>query len=204
MTTTLTTAEPVSVLFVCLGNICRSPMAEAVFRSVVASSTTPLVGVIDSAGTASYHTREPPDSRTMSTLRRHSVTDYKHAARTVTKEDFRTFDYILAMDGNNLRDLLPVRNSVLTTGKKGSSFHAASSVSDYSARPIGSSGSGEKIAEVRLFGDFGPDGTIQSRVGGGEEVQDPYYGGAQGFEEVYEQAVRFSKALNARVGMIYK
>lgn len=144
-------------------------MAEAVFRSVVASSTTPVIGDIDSAGTASYHALDPPDPRTMSTLRRHGITDYEHAARAVTKEDFRTFDYILAMDGSNLRNLLQMRNNVR---------------------------SGEKIAEVRLFGDFGPDGT-QSRVGGGEEVQDPYYGGTQGFEEVYEQAVRFSKAFLA-------
>ncbi|OXV08893.1 hypothetical protein Egran_03343 [Elaphomyces granulatus] len=172
-------------------------MAEAVFRSAVTSSPTLLIGDIDSAGTASYHTPEPPNPRTMSTLHRHGITDYEHAARTVTKEDFRTFDYILAMDGNNLRDLLRARNSVLTIEKKGGSSRAASNVSDYSVGPIGSSSSEEKIAEVRLFGDFGPGGTIQSRVGGGEEVQDPYYGSAQDYEEVYEQMVRFSKAFLA-------
>ncbi|CAP85834.1 Pc20g05050 [Penicillium rubens Wisconsin 54-1255] len=157
--TSNTNEHPTSVLFVCLGNICRSPMAEGVFRNLAA--THPSIGEIDSAGTAAYHSLEPPDSRTMSTLRRHKITGYDHAARKVTREDFLTFDYLLAMDKSNLRDLEDVRDS--------------------------------KVAEVRLFGDFGKGGKLHERVGGGEVVKDPYYGGANGFEEVYQQVTRFSQ-----------
>lgn len=190
-----TTAKPVNVLFVCLGNICRSPMADAVFRHVAGSH--PLIGEIDSAGTGAYHSMEPPDPRTMSTLRRHGITDYDHAARMVTKDDFRTFDYILAMDRHNLRDLQRLRDTVVASlrnpsaaaaaaGKKGTRAATAAAASDEEVA--------EKVAEVRLFGDFARAGGVPTeKVGGGEEVQDPYYGGAGGFEEVYQQVVRFSK-----------
>ncbi|KAJ5885179.1 Protein-tyrosine phosphatase low molecular weight mammalian [Penicillium taxi] len=161
---------PVNVLFVCLGNICRSPMAEGVFRNL--ADANPIIGEIDSAGTAAYHSLEPPDSRTMSTLRRHGITKYSHAARKVTKDDFLHFDYVLAMDKSNLRDLLDVRDSVIGSRKKTANT---------------------KVAEVRLFGDFHEDGKLHGQVGGGEVVQDPYYGGANGFEEVYQQTVRFSQ-----------
>ncbi|KAI9925577.1 hypothetical protein ASPWEDRAFT_157165 [Aspergillus wentii DTO 134E9] len=159
--------RPVNVLFVCLGNICRSPMAEGVFRNM--ASSHPLIAEIDSAGTGAYHALEPPDSRTMSTLRRHNIKNYEHAARKITQEDFRTFDYIFAMDQYNLRDLLSVRASVV--------------------KKFGE----DQVADVRLFGDYGAGGKLHERVGGGEVVQDPYYGGANGFEEVYQQVTRFSK-----------
>ncbi|RMJ21953.1 hypothetical protein PHISP_07185, partial [Aspergillus sp. HF37] len=108
--------RPVNVLFVCLGNICRSPMSEGVFRGMAASH--PLINEIDSAGTGAYHAGDSPDPRTMSTLRRHGISDYDHAARIVTKEDFLDFDYLLAMDKYNLRDLLDVRDSVLASQRK--------------------------------------------------------------------------------------
>lgn len=85
ISTTMTSSqEPISVLFVCLGNICRSTMAEGIFRSIV--SKTPyqsLVTVVDSCGTGAYHTGNSPDSRTMSTLEDNGITDYRHAARKV-------------------------------------------------------------------------------------------------------------------------
>lgn len=204
-TKTAPSGHQVNVLFVCLGNICtvhpfphsphgerkgietnllittgRSPMAEGVFRNMAASH--PLINEIDSAGTGAYHTHEPPDSRTMSTLRQHGIKNYNHAARKVTKDDFLKFDYLMAMDKYNLRDLLDVRESViasLSKSKKGT--RAASGEA------------GAKVAEVRLFGDYGAGGVLHERVGGGEVVQDPYYGGVNGFEEVYQQVVRFSK-----------
>ncbi|KPI40606.1 Low molecular weight phosphotyrosine protein phosphatase [Cyphellophora attinorum] len=107
-------AEPISVLFVCLGNICRSPMAEGVFRSLAASD--PRVGKIDSSGTGAYHTLEPPDSRTMATLRKKGITDYDHGARQVEETDFREFDYIFAMDRHNLRDLERMKRRVEKSG----------------------------------------------------------------------------------------
>ncbi|KAB8233048.1 tyrosine protein phosphatase LTP1 [Aspergillus alliaceus] len=199
----------INVLFVCLGNICtvslfsnsmvstltcsysigRSPMAEGVFRNMAASH--PLINEIDSAGTGAYHTHEPPDSRTMSTLRRHGINNYNHAARKVTKEDFLTFDYLMAMDKHNLRDLLDIRESVIASMRKPG---GAASRGTKGTRAASLAASGEaKVAEVRLFGDFGLGGVLHERVGGGEVVQDPYYGGVNGFEEVYQQVVRFSK-----------
>ncbi|KAI2825372.1 hypothetical protein CBS147352_2570 [Aspergillus niger] len=184
----------VNVLFVCLGNICRSPMAEGVFRNVAASH--PLINEIDSAGTGAYHAGEDPDSRTMSTLRRHNIRNYNHAARKVTKQDFLDFDYLLAMDEYNLRDLLDVRESVLASmNKSGPASRGTKGTRAATAASLAASGeAGAKVAEVRLFGDFGTGGVLHERVGGGEVVQDPYYGGVNGFEEVYQQVTRFSKS----------
>ncbi|CAI7616405.1 unnamed protein product [Penicillium discolor] len=185
-------ARPAKVLFVCLGNICRSPMAEGVFRNLAGAH--PSVGEIDSAGTAAYHSLEPPDSRTMSTLRRHKITDYEHAARKVTREDFLTFDYVLAMDKSNLRDLQDVRDSVIATlQRKTDTKPSSKSTRSHVDAAIGAYGADTKVADVRLFGDFGKGGKLHDRVGSGEVVKDPYYGGANGFEEVYQQAVRFSQ-----------
>ncbi|CAG8910038.1 unnamed protein product [Penicillium egyptiacum] len=187
-----TNGHPTSVLFVCLGNICRSPMAEGVFRNLAA--TCPSIGKIDSAGTAAYHCLEPPDSRTMSTLRRHKIIGYEHAARKVTREDFLTFDYLLAMDKSNLRDLEDVRDSVIATLQRKTDIKASSkSRRSHVDAAIGAYGADAKVAEVRLFGDFGKGGKLHDRVGGGEVVKDPYYGGANGFEEVYQQVTRFSQ-----------
>ncbi|KAJ4405790.1 Low molecular weight phosphotyrosine protein phosphatase [Gnomoniopsis sp. IMI 355080] len=104
--------EPISVLFVCLGNICRSTMAEGVFQSL--TSKPPYKGLVkklDSCGTGAYHVGDDPDDRTMETLAKHGVTDYVHAARKVQVKDFDTFDYIFAMDRNNLRDLERLKKS---------------------------------------------------------------------------------------------
>ncbi|KAJ6031478.1 hypothetical protein N7540_002210 [Penicillium herquei] len=194
-------SEPrqVNVLFVCLGNICRSPMAEGVFRNLAKSN--PAIGEIDSAGTGAYHSMEPPDSRTMSTLRRHGIKNYSHAARKVTKEDFLQFDYLLAMDKSNLRDLLDVRESVVASVQRKSNAKSSSKKTRAATEAtIGEQGVDAQIAEVRMFGDFGPGGKLHERVGGGEVVQDPYYGGANGFEEVYEQVVRFSQGFLDHVG----
>lgn len=76
--------EPISVLFVCLGNICRSTMAEGVFRSLTSKGPyKALISHVDSAGTGAYHTGDSPDSRTLSTLEDYGITDYMHAARKV-------------------------------------------------------------------------------------------------------------------------
>ncbi|KAK9445353.1 low molecular weight phosphotyrosine protein phosphatase [Metarhizium brunneum] len=98
--------EPVSVLFVCLGNICRSTMAEGIFQSLAKQPQYQgKIGRIDSCGTAAYHAGEDPDSRTMSTLEANGITDYEHAARRFKTTDFEVFDYIFAMDRSNLSDL---------------------------------------------------------------------------------------------------
>ncbi|EOO04212.1 putative low molecular weight phosphotyrosine protein phosphatase protein [Phaeoacremonium minimum UCRPA7] len=98
--------ESVSVLFVCLGNVCRSTMAEGVFQSMTKKAPYKgLVSKIDSCGTGAYHVGEEPDDRTMGTLEDHGITDYVHHARKVHLSDFDNFDYIFAMDRSNLSDL---------------------------------------------------------------------------------------------------
>ncbi|KAI1816269.1 LMWPc-domain-containing protein [Poronia punctata] len=99
--------DKISVLFVCLGNICRSTMAEGVFQSIVKDPSSPyydLIGTVDSCGTGGYHIGDEPDSRTLATLRANGITNYEHAARKLRDSDFRDFDYIFAMDLSNLSD----------------------------------------------------------------------------------------------------
>ncbi|RPB27831.1 LMWPc-domain-containing protein [Terfezia boudieri ATCC MYA-4762] len=102
----MTETQNLAVLFVCLGNICRSPMAEAAFRHTVKESGyAESFTRIDSCGTAGYHVGVRPDSRTLATLKNNGI-DTNHRARQVTKKDFDEFDYILAMDTANLHFLL--------------------------------------------------------------------------------------------------
>lgn len=93
------------VLFVCLGNICRSPTAHGIFEELVKARGLADRIIVDSAGTASWHTGNPPDSRSMQFARRRGY-ELKHLrARQAIVEDFDEFDVILAMDNDNLRDL---------------------------------------------------------------------------------------------------
>jgi protein-tyrosine phosphatase len=93
------------VLFVCLGNICRSPTAEGVLRAIAQREFPQLVLQIDSAGTADYHVGEPPDRRTVAAARRRGYDLSGLRARQVIAEDFRRFDLVLAMDRANLEEL---------------------------------------------------------------------------------------------------
>ena len=96
-----------SVLFVCLGNICRSPLAEAAFRSE--AERLGLDVRIDSAGTGDWHVGRPPDPRAIAAARRNDV-DISHLrARQVGLQDFYDFDFIVALDDQNLADLLAMR-----------------------------------------------------------------------------------------------
>ncbi|KAI5851868.1 phosphotyrosine protein phosphatase I superfamily [Tricharina praecox] len=97
--------EQISVLFCCLGNICRSPMAEAAFRDTVEKlGYADRFSRIDSCGTAGYHVGAEPDHRTIEMLRKNGITT-DHCARQVAQKDFKNFDYILAMDTSNLSNL---------------------------------------------------------------------------------------------------
>lgn len=109
-------------------------MAEGVFRSLAKNNSR--IGEIDSCGTGAYHTLEPPDHRTMATLRRNGINNYDHGARRVTKEDFDEFDYIFAMDSNNLHDLERMQRRAETKGQK-------------------------TRAQVMLFGEFGGKGRAE-------------------------------------------
>jgi protein-tyrosine phosphatase len=93
----------VRVLFVCMGNICRSPTAEGVMRRLLEDEGLDVE--IDSAGTGGWHAGEPPDERATLAARRRGVT-LEGAARQVRPEDFRRFDLLIALDRSNLRELL--------------------------------------------------------------------------------------------------
>ncbi|KAI1397094.1 LMWPc-domain-containing protein [Hypoxylon fuscum] len=163
------TPQKISVLFVCLGNICRSTMAEGVFRSIVKDKSSPyynLIDKVDSCGTGGYHTGDGPDDRTMSTLEDNGITNYVHAARRLRDSDFQNFDYIFAMDNSNLMDLerWKDRSKKLSSAK----------------------------AQVMLFGEF-------SGTGRKEVMQDPYYVGRDAFEKAFEQSRRFSRNFLERI-----
>jgi protein-tyrosine phosphatase len=101
----MTAQRPVRVLFVCMGNICRSPMAEAVFRHEVAAAGLAERFVIDSAGTGGWHTGERPHRGTLAVLAQHGVDPGDQRARRLEPGDFAAFDYIVAMDQENLADM---------------------------------------------------------------------------------------------------
>jgi protein-tyrosine phosphatase len=98
-------ASPVRLLVVCLGNICRSPMAEGVLRARIEAS--PLAGqvILDSVGTGNWHAGEPPDSRAIATAARHGVDISALRARQLSRDDYTRHDWLLCADRNNLRDV---------------------------------------------------------------------------------------------------
>jgi protein-tyrosine phosphatase len=97
------------VLFVCFGNICRSPTAEGVFRHLLAQEAPELRVEVDSAGTAGYHIGHPPDLRSQRAAHARGIDLSGLRARQVTAEDFLRFDLILAMDRDNLQELAAMR-----------------------------------------------------------------------------------------------
>lgn len=151
-------AQDISVLFVCLGNICRSPLAEGVFRHLLDEKGLSDRFRVDSAGTGSWHVGESPDHRAMRSAATRGVTLSGHA-RQVQPEDFHRFDYMIAMDQSNLSQLQAYQEGV----------------------------GGESA--LYLLREFDPEG------GPGAEVPDPYYGGPNGFEEVYDMVDRSCRSL---------
>jgi len=97
------------VLFVCMGNICRSPTAEGAFRSIVLKQKLSDFFEIDSAGTHAYHIGNPPDSRSQQTARKYGVDLSNQRARKVNESDFYYYDYIIAMDTDNIEILRSIR-----------------------------------------------------------------------------------------------
>jgi protein-tyrosine phosphatase len=154
------------VLFVCLGNICRSPTAEGVFRHLLAHQAPQLAVEVDSAGTADYHVGDAPDIRSQRAARQRGIDLSGLRARQVTTEDFANFDFILAMDRSNLRELEAIRPP-------------------------------HSRAQVRLFLQYAPE---LGRL----EVPDPYYTGANGFEDVLDLAAAASRGLLAALQNVAK
>jgi protein-tyrosine phosphatase len=94
-----------SILFVCLGNICRSPLAEGVLQHKLDAQGLTTRFVLDSAGCGGWHAGEPPDRRSIAVAARHGVAIDTQAARQLTADDFDRFDLILGMDRKNIREL---------------------------------------------------------------------------------------------------
>lgn len=149
----------VKVLFVCLGNICRSPTAEAVFRQLAAREDAGLAVEADSAGTHGYHAGEPPDPRAIEAALRRGIDMRDLRARVVQVADFERFDLVLAMDEQNYRRL-------------------------HRLAPA------EHRHRLRLFLEFAPQLGLR-------DVPDPYYGGANGFEQVLDLVEEASRGLLA-------
>jgi len=97
----------VSILFVCMGNICRSPLAEGAFQAE--ADRLGLAVDVDSAGTGGWHAGEPPDARAIAAARRNGVDIAHQRARKVARADFDRFDHIVALDEGNLADLIALQ-----------------------------------------------------------------------------------------------
>ena len=149
------------VLFVCLGNICRSPTAEGVMRRLVAESGHDGEVVVDSAGTAGWHEGDPPDRRSQHEAAGRGLDLSGLRGRQVRAHDFERFDLLLAMDADNQRELLRLAPDDAARGK------------------------------VRLLREFDPEAV----AAGDLEVPDPYYGGPDGFADVYDAIERACRGL---------
>jgi len=99
-------AHKIRVVFVCLGNICRSPLAEGSFRHLVQARGLDDRFDIDSAGTSSYHAGEPPDPGSVDVARRNGIDISRQRSRQLVREELTSFDYIIAMDSQNHRNIL--------------------------------------------------------------------------------------------------
>lgn len=136
---------PVKILMVCLGNICRSPLAEGILASKLPKSKF----TVDSAGTGSWHIGRSPDERSIAVAKKHNLDISHQKGRQFKSSDFDTYDYIYVMDNSNYRDVIALTNNP------------------------------EQIKKVQL---------ILNEIFPGEnvDVPDPYYGVANGFENVYQ------------------
>lgn len=150
------------VCFVCLGNICRSPTAEGVFRHLVAQAGRDDDFEIDSAGTAAYHEGESPDRRSAATARSRGMPLSGHA-RQFRVEDFERFDHVLAMDRQNRDALLRLAPNA------------------------------DAKAKVSLLRAHDPKSPPDA------QVPDPYYGGPDGFDNVFDICLAGCRGLLAEL-----
>lgn len=159
---------PVRVLFVCLGNICRSPTAEGVMRMLVEREGLQSAIHVESAGTGGWHVGSPPDARAAEAARARGVA-LDGTARQVRAQDFDDFDLLVAMDGENQRAL-----RTLAPGE-------------------------QEREKVRLLREFDPASASMDAGTGDLDVPDPYYGGAGGFDEVFELVQAACEGLLAQI-----
>ena len=133
------------VLMVCLGNICRSPLAEGILKSKVNNTLI----FVDSAGTAAYHVGNLPDERSIDVANKYGIDITNQKARKFTSKDFENFDTIYAMDESNYQNIKSIASNEIEASKVKMILNAI-------------------------------------HLNANESVPDPYYGGEQGFEEVFK------------------
>ncbi len=137
--------EPTKILMVCLGNICRSPLAEGILRSKLPYEDF----VVDSAGTSGYHIGDPPDRRSVEVARKYGLNISHLSGRQFSNRDFDEFDFIYVMDQSNFENVNKLARSK------------------------------EDLEKVKMIlNEIYPNQN--------HDVPDPYYGGTQGFENVYK------------------
>ena len=146
-------SKVVEISFVCLGNICRSPLAQGVFQDLVNREKLDQNILVSSAGTGNWHIGNLPDERMRQTAHSKGI-NLESRAQQFQSKDFNKFNLILAMDQSNLIRLSEIAPSSLPSDK------------------------------LMLFRSFDPENTDD------QDVPDPYYGGAKGFEEVYSMVKR--------------
>ena len=149
-------------MFVCLGNICRSPLAEGLFREKVRAAGLEDRFEIASSGTGDWHVGQPPDDRMTQTAAAQGLSIEQQRACQFAAEDLAGYDHIFVMDKSNLHDVLHLDRQEQHAGK------------------------------VRLFREFDPEP-------GDYQVPDPYQGGRQGFENVYQIADRTTAVILQRL-----
>ncbi len=148
------------ILMVCLGNICRSPLAEGILQSKLDSNKF----TVSSCGTSSYHIGNKPDSRSIEIAKKYDIDITHQRAAQFNKSDFTTYDYIYAMDNSNHKNIVKLSNKAQ-----------------------------EKSKVKLILNELYPDQNL--------DVPDPYYGGEQGFEDVYQM---LDKACNTIASKLKK
>ncbi len=145
---------------VCLGNICRSPLAEGLLKSKV----DPELVLVDSAGTGGYHIGNSPDPRSIAVAMKNNIDITSQRCRLFSKSDFARFDLIYAMDQSNYSDIVSLADDI------------------------------QQIQKVRLL--------LEEIDIGTREVPDPYYGGARGFENVFDMIEEACEAVAKRISVL--
>jgi protein-tyrosine phosphatase len=137
-------SEKTNILMICLGNICRSPLAEGLMRSKLNFTKF----MVDSAGTSNGHKGQAPDKRSIAVARKNGIDISQQKSRQLVKRDFKVYDYLYVMDGSNYLDVI-----AMTSDEE------------------------EMKKVIKIMDEVFPDENL--------DVPDPYYGGSQGFENVY-------------------
>ncbi len=163
------------VLFVCLGNICRSPMAEAVFRQLVKEAGLSDRIDVESAGTSNEHSGGRPHRGTLEVLRRHGIDVNGKRARQLSPSDLREFDYIIAMDAENVADIEYLSGRARFGDRRTGAIHARGAMN---------------AGRIPRLLEFAPEG-------GTLDVPDPYYTG--NFDEVYRLVLAGCRGLLAHI-----